>query len=105
MSKCCSQEGHTCYKKDDYWASCNLTCSNNMKWENNGWVDHGEKVWECDELKHDDKDSETAFCDMSGCVGCQGTACLTCEEATERDCCLRDMCDKLSGDEKTKCRN
>lgn len=105
LSKCCVQEGHTCYKKDDHWASCNLTCSSNMKWETDGWVDKGEKVWACDELSHDDKDVQAAFCDMSSCQGCSGTQCLSCQEETERDCCLRDLCDKLSGDEKTSCRD
>merc|ERR1712151_1002400 len=31
-SRCCSEAGMTCYKKNDHWASCNQTCNTNMMW-------------------------------------------------------------------------
>lgn len=104
LSKCCSNSEHTCYKKDDHWASCNETCSSNYGWEADGWVDKGKKVWECDELAHDDSESEKSFCDMSECDACEGAQCTSCAEEKTRDCCLADLCKTLEGDELTSCQ-
>jgi len=105
LSKCCSQEGHTCFKKDEYWASCNETCSSNYKWENGGWTDKGdEQVWLCDKLSHAAADSEKSFCDMSGCQDCEGDQCTNCREEKVRDCCLKDACDGKDGDELDTCK-
>jgi len=105
LSKCCQDAGHTCYTKDEHWASCNLTCSSTWKWESGGWNDKGEHVWDCDELQKNDEDAEQSFCDMSGCQECSGSQCGSCREEAERDCCLNTMCKRCEGEQCTACRN
>lgn len=39
---CCSEAGMQCYKKNDYWASCNATCSSEP--------DANGEVWDCDAI-------------------------------------------------------
>lgn len=47
-SQCCTNAGSVCFKKNDYWASCNATCSPNMLWEGGHWVDKGaQHNWDC----------------------------------------------------------
>ncbi|CAK0837643.1 unnamed protein product [Prorocentrum cordatum] len=51
-SKCCSEPGSKCYKKDDGWSSCNQTCDPNSKWTvDYGWVKTNETVWDCEEIR------------------------------------------------------
>ncbi|CAK0837649.1 unnamed protein product [Prorocentrum cordatum] len=51
-SKCCSEPGSKCYKKDDGWSSCNQTCDPNSKWTvDDGWVKTNETVWDCEEIR------------------------------------------------------
>jgi hypothetical protein len=51
-SRCCRHSGSKCYRKDEYWASCNATCSPRRRWDEDAWawVDHDKKVWTCEEL-------------------------------------------------------
>jgi len=51
-SRCCAKEGSECYVKNRHWASCNETCSPNMKWEagvdrHGHWAVTHYPVWEC----------------------------------------------------------
>lgn len=47
-SKCCLKPGSSCYKKNEHWASCNQTCSEDMKWGKSGWqLEAGSKTWQC----------------------------------------------------------
>merc|ERR1711920_496875 len=50
FSKCCSEPGMKCYKKDDHWSSCNLTCEANSMWTADGWVKTTDPVWNCSDL-------------------------------------------------------
>jgi hypothetical protein len=49
-SKCCSEPGMTCFKKNDHWASCNKTCSSNMMWKDGAWENQSTKIWDCEVL-------------------------------------------------------
>merc|ERR1712113_1046791 len=37
-SRCCNNPGEHCFKKDEHWAMCNTTCSQNMLWVHDEWV-------------------------------------------------------------------
>jgi len=104
-SRCCKNEGSTCFKKNDHWASCNTTCTASYKWTDNGWKDQGagEKVWECEELLPEAED-DTPACDVSECKGCQGEQCTYCREDKERDCCLDNLCKGSQGEQVAKCK-
>merc|ERR1712194_753225 len=74
-SKCCSEWGATCYKKDDHWSSCNATCNPYYKWYNNQWNKEDEKIWDCTPLStppctHDGQD-----CSASKCCVSPGSTC------------------------------
>jgi len=54
-SRCCAQEGSSCYVKSHYWASCNETCHRNVRWEGlpdhlGHWVVQTHPVWECTDI-------------------------------------------------------
>ncbi|CAK0837638.1 unnamed protein product [Prorocentrum cordatum] len=52
LSKCCSEPGAKCYKKDDGWSSCNQTCNPYYMWTvDDGWVKTNETVWDCEEIR------------------------------------------------------
>ncbi|CAK0805039.1 unnamed protein product [Prorocentrum cordatum] len=50
LSQCCSEPGAKCYKKNDYWSSCNQTCNPDYLWMETGWVKTNETVWDCEDL-------------------------------------------------------
>jgi len=64
-SKCCSETGMTCFKKNDHWSSCNHTCSPKMKWVQNAWQEQEEPVWDCGVLSSEEEQKEPA-CSASG---------------------------------------
>jgi len=54
-SRCCAQEGSSCYVKNYHWASCNETCHYNVRWEGGEdrrghWVVQNHPVWECRDI-------------------------------------------------------
>merc|ERR1712083_342597 len=49
VSRCCTIEGHKCFRKDDAWAFCLSMCRPTYKWENGEWSETGEQVWDCTE--------------------------------------------------------
>ncbi|CAK0800116.1 unnamed protein product [Prorocentrum cordatum] len=51
VSKCCSEPGSKCYKKNDYWFACNQTCNPYYMWKDGGWVKTNETVWDCEEIR------------------------------------------------------
>merc|ERR1712187_1031996 len=71
-SKCCSEPGMTCFKKNDHWASCNETCNEKMKWSNEKqqFEEQAEKVWDCDVV------SAEPTCTKNG-ANCMDTKCCT----------------------------
>jgi len=74
-SKCCSEWGATCYKKDDHWSSCNATCNPYYKWYNNQWNKEDEKIWDCTPLStppctHDGQDCSASKCCVSPSSTC-----------------------------------
>lgn len=102
-SRCCENEGSSCFQKNEHWASCNATCSENNLWTADGWTDSGQKQWDCKELfPHSHDESET--CDTSGCDGCSGEQCQYCREGKERDCCLDQACKWASGEQVAHCK-
>ncbi|CAK0800112.1 unnamed protein product [Prorocentrum cordatum] len=60
LSKCCSEPGMKCYKKNDHWSSCNQTCNPNYLWMETGWVKTNETVWDCEVITIDSTDVSTA---------------------------------------------
>ncbi|CAK0794043.1 unnamed protein product [Prorocentrum cordatum] len=50
ITQCCSEPGSKCYKKNEYWSSCNKTCDSNTMWIDGGWVKTDEAVWDCEDL-------------------------------------------------------
>merc|ERR1719195_1698054 len=58
-SKCCSKPGMTCFKKNDHWASCNKTCNEKMKWNDDTkkFEEQEEKIWDCAALSEPGKDA------------------------------------------------
>eukprot|EP00959_Pyramimonas_sp_CCMP1952_P314653 6586655-Pyramimonas_sp.AAC.1 len=56
VTKCCSDPGAKCYKKNDYWFACNQTCNPNYMWMENGWVKTNETVWDCEVISIDSTD-------------------------------------------------
>jgi len=60
LSQCCSEPGAKCYKKNDYWSSCNQTCNPNYLWMETGWVKTNETVWDCEVITIDSTDVSTA---------------------------------------------
>jgi len=57
-SKCCAKEGSRCWVKNRHWASCNETCSHNVKWgagvDRRGyWAVTHTHVWDCIDLTAD----------------------------------------------------
>jgi len=103
-SKCCSETGSKCFRKNEHWASCNATCTSSYLWADGGWKDQGEGqvVWNCEELLPEDKD--IIRCDLSECEGCQDDKCTSCHENKERDCCLEDLCKDSQGEQVAKCK-
>ncbi|CAK0795041.1 unnamed protein product [Prorocentrum cordatum] len=51
VSKCCSEPGSKCYKKNDYWFACNQTCNPYYMWKDGGWAKTNETVWDCEEIR------------------------------------------------------
>jgi len=54
-SRCCAKAGSRCYLKSQHWASCNDTCSYNVKWEADEdrrgyWAVTSYPVWACVDL-------------------------------------------------------
>jgi len=54
-SRCCAQEGSSCYVKNHHWASCNETCHRHVRWEGlpnhrGHWVVQTHPVWECTDI-------------------------------------------------------
>jgi len=49
-AKCCSEPGMQCYKKDEWWSSCNQTCNSMVDWVDGRWQSQDKKVWDCQEL-------------------------------------------------------
>merc|ERR1712129_488060 len=49
---CCADEGSTCFKKNDHWASCNKTCDPNNFWnfETEKFETHKDPQWTCEVL-------------------------------------------------------
>merc|ERR1711920_825738 len=98
-SKCCSNAGSTCFKKDDHWAICNATCNHNYKWENNGWAFQGddEKVWACDVLSEVPTSEEGACvadsqnCSLSKCCSNPDS---TCFQKNDEWASCNSTCDK-----------
>merc|ERR1712151_734065 len=76
-SKCCVSEGKTCFQKNEYWATCNETCSYNYLWENNGWVDKGdEKIWDCKVLSAEQESECAQDGPKSKCCASAGKQCF-----------------------------
>jgi len=71
LSKCCSEPGMTCYKKNDEWASCNQTCNEKMMWnhETQKFEEQTTKVWDCAAL------SAEPTCSNDGDGTCKETKC------------------------------
>ena len=46
-SGCCQNKASTCFRKNQWWSSCNATCAPNMKWVDGAWVAQPEQVWDC----------------------------------------------------------
>lgn len=103
-SRCCQNDGSTCFRKNEHWASCNATCTSSYQWTDGAWEDkgEGEKIWSCEVLLPKDHDDEPA-CDLSECDGCQGEHCTSCREDKERDCCLENFC-KAQGEQVAECK-
>ncbi|CAK0800114.1 unnamed protein product [Prorocentrum cordatum] len=59
LSKCCSEPGMKCYKKNDYWSSCNQTCNPNYLWMETGWVKTDDTHWDCEVITIDSTDVST----------------------------------------------
>merc|ERR1740123_492106 len=77
-SKCCANEGSTCYQKNKHWASCNQTCNNNYMWEDGGWVDKGEHAWDCDVVSEEAESpcaADGQNCLESKCCANEGSVC------------------------------
>ena len=55
-SRCCKNEGTTCYEKDEGWASCLGHCTQGMVLEFD--KPPFDTEWNCKELKKDAKDGE-----------------------------------------------
>ncbi|CAK0794044.1 unnamed protein product [Prorocentrum cordatum] len=73
-SKCCSEPGAKCYKKDDGWSSCNQTCDPNYRWIEDAWVKTNETVWDCEELVRPcSGDGEN--CAVTQCCSAPGAKC------------------------------
>jgi len=54
-SRCCARETSRCYSKSSQWASCNETCTHNVKWgagadRRGRWVVTHHPVWDCTDL-------------------------------------------------------
>jgi len=54
-SRCCRQEGSRCFVKNSHWASCNESCSYNVKWgaglDGRGrWFVTNHPEWSCADL-------------------------------------------------------
>merc|ERR1711997_1007881 len=54
-SRCCAKAGSRCYMKSQHWASCNDTCSYNVKWQagvdrRGHWAVTSYPVWTCVDL-------------------------------------------------------
>jgi len=100
-SRCCAHYGSKCFQKDEHWASCNSTCSNNNLWEGGAWVDKGCKQWDCDELL-----PVAEVCDISECDGVGGyKARDQCSEWKQRDCCLDEACRGAQGEQVALCHS
>jgi hypothetical protein len=99
-SRCCISPGSTCYKKNEYWASCNQSCTQNWKWENNHWVEKpaDEKIWDCDVLSHGEKpdhSGEDITCEAKAekeCFKCEqeNGNCKECRWDSRIACCMRN---------------
>jgi len=99
-SRDCMDSKSTCFKKNDHWASCNATCSEKMKWEDDKWVEKSETVWDCKVLLPGSKqEEEQGACDTSDCNGCSGEQCQYCMDEVQRDCCLEDKCTGCEGEQ------
>jgi len=97
-SLCCKDESLTCFLKDEYWASCRVTCTPDE-------IDELGDKWECEALGHApanveaakevECDVETPCRDSSGSVRdvCKAEARLTCCEKAGKSreaCCQLD---------------
>ncbi|CAK0807684.1 unnamed protein product, partial [Prorocentrum cordatum] len=75
LSQCCSEPGAKCYKKNDYWSSCNQTCNPNyILWTVDGWVTTNETVWDCTEIRPPCS-QPGASCALSQCCSEPGASC------------------------------
>ncbi|CAK0807686.1 unnamed protein product [Prorocentrum cordatum] len=74
LSQCCSEPGSTCYKKNDYWSSCNQTCNPYSLWTVDGWVTTNETVWDCTEIRPPCS-QPGASCALSQCCSEPGASC------------------------------
>jgi hypothetical protein len=79
VAGCCENPDLKCFKKNDWWSSCNSTCSETALWDHQvgGWVDTGKKNWDCTEV------SPNPDADLAGVQECteDGVSCL------ESRCC------------------
>jgi hypothetical protein len=78
-SRCCSEPGMTCYKKNDHWSSCNETCNAKSLWTADGWVETDEQVWDCEELRPPCSESG-ASCAITKCCADPGMQCYKKDE-------------------------
>jgi len=86
-SSCCGKPGSTCYRKNEYWAACNQTCSAGGA---------GEDAWKCEALGRKAPPScswEGENCATSGC--CRRTG-FKCFQRNEYWASCSDECSKLS---------
>jgi len=101
-SKCCISPGSTCYKKNEYWASCNQSCTQNWKWENNHWVEKpaDEKIWDCTVLS--DGESPKHPGEDVTCEAEAETKCAGCEEKEEKEG-AQGQCKECRWDHRIEC--
>merc|ERR1719162_1020184 len=90
-SMACENKASTCYVKNNAWASCNATCSQNMLWANKfhgSWEEQHVKVWDCTALW------QRETCNKSKSEKSQST--VQCSEiiptADGQDCSTTKMC-------------
>merc|ERR1711920_795761 len=79
QSKCCASEGKQCFRKSEFWATCNETCNPKYVWENNGWVEKGEDMWECTLVSEESESACVADgqdCSSSKCCSNAASTCF-----------------------------
>jgi len=71
-SRCCRDEGYKCYRKNNFWANCNDTCSPGP----HAW-DSDQLAWDCSEVAEEplcSNDDEN--CLETGCCSREGYTCF-----------------------------